>query len=314
MSDIFSGVKLLKRIFNHKLFGIGILAFLFSISLQPSSLAETTLERIKRTGVIRAGAWKDAKPFGYVDEKGKWVGYGIDMITVVKSQLEKALKRPLKLELIEVNTQNRFDLVMDDKVDISCGPTTFTWNREKYVDFSLSYFVTGTQFLVKKGTKLDSLKDLRSLRIGFERNTTTENVLKVLDTRLNLVPVISRSDGLYRLQRGKIDAYASDGILLEALKQKATKPDTWEIIPPDDLINRESYACMLPENDSKWRDFVNYSILRAIQGYLIEDPEFKQMFDGWFGESGIVPYSQEVLNNHFQGIVDSVERIPKTAF
>ncbi|MDJ0712783.1 MAG: amino acid ABC transporter substrate-binding protein [Prochloraceae cyanobacterium] len=304
----------MNRIFNHKFFYIGFLAFVFSIFLQSSSLAETTIERIKRTGVIRAGAWKDAEPFGYVNEKGKWVGYGIDMMTVVKSQLEKALKKPLKLELIEVNTQNRFDLVMDGKVDISCGPTTFTWNREKYVDFSLSYFVTGTQLLVKKGTKLDSLKDLRSLRIGVERNTTTENVLKVLDTRLNLVTVANGKDGFSQLQQGKIDVYAGDGILLEALKQRATKPDTWEIVPPDDLISRESYACLLRENDSNWRDFVNYSILRAIQGYLIEDPEFKQMFDGWFGESGVVPYSQEVLTNHFQGIVDSVERIPKTAF
>lgn len=304
----------MKRLFNYKLFHTSLLAFAFSIVLQPYSFAETTLERIQRTGVIRAGAWKDAKPFGYVNEKGKWVGYSIDIMTVVKSQLEKALKRPLKLELIEVNTQNRFDLVMDGKVDLSCGPTTFTWNREKYVDFSLSYFVTGTQLLVKQGTKLDSLKDLRALRIGVERNTTTENVLKVLDTRLNLIPVMNRSDGLYRLERGRIDVYASDGVLLEALKQSAAKPDTWEIVPSDDLISRESYACLVRENDSNWRDFVNYSILRVIQGYLIDDPEFKQMFDAWFGESGIAPYPQEVLNNHFQGIVDSVERIPKTAF
>ena len=298
----------------YKILGISILGSLLHLCVQLPSKAETTIERIQRTGVIRAGAWQDAKPFGYINENEEWVGYSIDMLTVIQNQLEKALKQSIKLELVEANTENRFDLIMNSQVDISCGPTSFTWNREKYVDFSLSYFVTGTQFLVPTGKKLDSLQDLRSLRIGVEANTTNEAVLKVLDSQLNLVTVASRRDGLDQLQQGKIDIYASDGILLEALKATATKPNTWEIIPEDDLINRESYGCLLPENDSKWRDFVNYSILRAIQGYLIEDPEFKQMFDGWFGEAGVVPYSQEVLTDYFQSIVDSVERIPTTAF
>ena len=294
--------------------GVSILGSLLHLCLQLPSQAETTLERIQRTGVIRAGAWQDAKPFGYINENDQWVGYSIDILTVVQNQLEKALKQSIELELVEANTENRFDLIMDNQVDISCGPTSFTWNREKYIDFSLSYFVTGTQLLVPKGQKLDSRQDLRKLRIGVEANTTNEAVLKVLDSQLNLVKVASRSDGLDQLQQGKIDIYASDGILLEALKATATKPNAWEIIPEDDLINRESYACLLPENDSKWRDFVNYSILRAIQGYLIEDPEFKQMFDRWFGETGVVPYSEEILTDYFQSIVDSVERIPTTAF
>ena len=298
----------------YKILGVGIVGSILHLCLQLPSQAETTIERIERTGVIRAGAWQDAKPFGYTNENGEWVGYSIDMLTVIQNQLEKALKKSIQLELVEANTDNRFDLILNNQVDISCGPTSFTWNREKYIDFSLSYFVSGTQFLVPKGKKLDSLQDLRGLNIGVEADTTNEAILKVLDSQLNLVKVANRSDGLAQLEQGKIDIYASDGILLEALKETATKPNDWEIIPQDDLINRESYACLLPENDSQWRDFVNYSILRAIQGYLIDDPEFKQMFDQWFGEAGVVPYSPEVLTDHFQGIVDSVERIPTTAF
>ena len=276
--------------------------------------AETTIERIDRTGVIRAGARKNAKPFGYIDQQGNWVGYGIDIMTVVKSQLEKALKKNLKLELVETNTENRFDFIRENKVDIACGPDSFTWNREKFVDFSLSYFVTGTQFLVPKGTQLNSLRDLRSYQIGVEPKTTNEAILKVLDSRLNLIPISDRNNILTKLENREIQVYAGDGVLLEAIRAKANNSQDWEIIPEDDLINRESYACLLPENDSRWRDLVNYSILRAIQGYLIEDPEFTSMFEDWFGENGVLPYSQEVLKEHFQGIVDTVERIPKTAY
>ena len=298
-----------------KVLGVAVSILLASAIMPLPALAEPILQRIERRGEIRAGAWRDAKPFGYVNEKGEWVGYAIDIMSVIKNQVEQALGKPIKLELVEVNIQNSLDHVRDGEVDISCGPISFTWNRERYIDFSLSYFVTGTQLLVKKGTKIDSLEELRPKRIGVEENTTNEAILKVLDPNLKLVAVMGETDGFAKLERGEIDVYASDGILLEAVRRSAANPDAWEIIPSDDtLINRESYACMLPEDDSSWQDLVNYSILRAIQGYVIEDPEFSKMFEEWFGAKGVTPYPREILFDHFQGIINSVERIPKDAY
>jgi polar amino acid transport system substrate-binding protein len=162
----------------NKILGVALSLVLAAVPLK--SLAEPLLERIERTGKLRAGAWKDAKPFGYVNEEGKWVGYGIDIMTVIKSQVETALEKPIQLELIEVNTQNFLDRVRNDEIDISCGPTSFTWNREKYIDFSISYFVTGTQLLVKKGVTIDSVAQLKTKRLGVEPNTTNEAVLTAL--------------------------------------------------------------------------------------------------------------------------------------
>ena len=114
-----------------------VAALLLAIISIQLAAAETTGEKIQRTGVLTAGVWKGAKPFGYVDDKGEWVGYGVDLIKVIQYQLELALNKKIKLELVEANTKNRFDLVMKRKVDIECGPTTFTWGREKFVDFSI---------------------------------------------------------------------------------------------------------------------------------------------------------------------------------
>ncbi len=293
---------------------LGMMLSLALVAVPLKSLAEPILQRVERTGTIRAGAWKDAKPFGYVNEQGEWVGYSIDIMSVIKSQVETALDRPIKLELVEVNTQNFLDRVRDREVDISCGPTSFTWNRERYIDFSISYFVTGTQLLVKKGVTIDSVEELKTKRIGVEANTTNEAVLKTLAPDLQLIVVNSRSDGFAKLQQGVIDGYAGDGILLEALKKSAPNPTEWDIIPNDELVHLEAYACVLPQDDSHWRDLVNYSILRVIQGYIIEDPEFSKMFAGWFGDQGVIPYPKAILEEYFQGILDSKERIPTTAF
>nr|MDJ0650158.1 transporter substrate-binding domain-containing protein [Xenococcaceae cyanobacterium MO_188.B19] len=44
---------------------------------------------------------QDAKPFGYVNENDEWVGYSIDILTVIQNQLGKALKQSIKLELVK---------------------------------------------------------------------------------------------------------------------------------------------------------------------------------------------------------------------
>ena len=158
------------------------------------------------------------------------------------------------------------------------------------------------------------MEELKTKRIGVEANTTNEAVLKSLAPDLQIIVVNSRSDGFAKLQQGVIDGYASDGILLEALRQSAPNPDQWDIIPNDELVHLEAYACVRPQDDSHWRDLVNYSILRVIQGYIIEDPECSKMFAGWFGEQGVIPYPKAILEEYFQGILDSKERIPTTAF
>ena len=81
---------------------LGMMLSLALVAVPLKSLAEPILQRVERTGTIRAGAWKDAKPFGYVNEQGEWVGYSIDIMRVIQSQVETALDKPIKLELVEV--------------------------------------------------------------------------------------------------------------------------------------------------------------------------------------------------------------------
>ncbi len=42
---------------------------------------------------------------------------------------------------------------------------------------------------------------------------------------------------------------------------------------------------MVPENDSKWRDFVNHTFME-----LIDSGKYFELYDKWFGARGVVPY------------------------
>ncbi len=50
---------------------------------------------------------------------------------------------------------------------------------------------------------------------------------------------------------------------------------------------------MVPENDSKWRDFVNHTFME-----LIDSGKHFELYEKWFGERGVVlyPMSDQVRN------------------
>lgn len=284
-----------------------------TVTSNHSSLAGAIFDRIQKTGVITAGARKDAIPFGFVNSQGKWVGYSLDMLELIRKETERKLGKPIKLKIVEVTPQNRFEKLKTGVIDIECGSTTFTWKRENEVDFSVSYFASGTQLLTRKGSNLDDIGSLAGRRIGVIANTTNEAVIKTQQPAAILVKVKNRGEGLQKLEMGEIDGFASDGITLEGLRKSAKNPNNLAIVPSYPYAY-ESYACTLPENDSKWRDTVNYTLLKFMEGIVSDQQQAVTIYERWFGEDGVVPYSRETINDYFQGIVNTYEWIPLTVF
>ncbi|HAC62238.1 MAG TPA: amino acid ABC transporter substrate-binding protein [Cyanothece sp. UBA12306] len=294
---------------NKKL-SLVIFTLLLLTTCQTPSWAGQVLEKIRQTGVINAGTRKDAIPFGYVNEQGKWVGYSVDILEIIRQDLEKKLGKPIKLNLLEVTAQNRFDKIKDGTIDIECASTTFTWERNETVDFTVSYFASGTKVLVAKGSGIGAIETLAGRKVGVIPKTTNEQAIKIQQPAAQLVMVKDRNDGLKKLESGIIDAFASDGIVLEGLKKESSNPNILEVVPEFPYVY-ESYACMVPQNNSAWRNSVNYSLIKFMEGIVSDQPQPVAIYEKWFGEdTGITPYSRDNINDYFQGIVNSYEWIP----
>lgn len=288
---------------------IAALTIILSLVSQTSSWASEVLERIRETGVINAGVRKDAIPFGFVNEQGEWVGYSLDILELIRQETEKQLGKPITLQKVEVNPENRFTKLKDGTIDLECGSTTITWERKKEVDFSVSYFASGTKLLVKTDSNLNTIESLAGRRIGVIPNTTNEKVIRLQQPAAELIIVQDRYQGLEKLIAGEIDGFASDGIVLHGLRKTAINPSGLEVVPDFPYVY-ESYACALPENQSQWRDLVNYSLIKFMGGIVTDNLEYVAIYERWFGEDGEVPYSRELINDYFQGIVNTYEWIP----
>jgi polar amino acid transport system substrate-binding protein len=94
--------------------------------------------------------------------------------------------------------------------------------HDRVVGFSVSYGITGTRVLAKPGSNLGTPESLAGKQIGVLENRATEQTIRLLQPKAKLVTFKIVPDGIAALQQGKIDGFASGGVLKELDKLSLT--------------------------------------------------------------------------------------------
>jgi len=271
------------------------------------------MEQIARTGVLTAGTSKDAFPYAYKNKQGDLVGYSIDMMQRISQELELELGRPVRLELKALDTDERIPMLASSKVSLVCDASSFTWERDRKVDFSVSYGITGTQLLVKKDSSLSSPESLLGKRVGVLPRTTSEIAIRKHQPEAMVVLMEDRDSGYQALKSGEIDAFADDGVLLYSWLARQPKPGLFKVAA--DAYSKEGIACMLPQDDSAFQRIVDIALIRYMQGFLDRKPKETAIFDQWFGPNSAAPLTvdlRELSIETMQLMVDLKEEAPPT--
>jgi polar amino acid transport system substrate-binding protein len=245
--------------------------------------AETTLEKIARTGTFVVGTRTGSPPFGFIDRQNQWGGFSVDLAKLVHANIEKKVGKPVKFELKESTPATRIPLLSSGAVDLIAGTMTITRARRESLDFSVTFFVTGAQFLVKKGTPIKGVRDVAGKRIGAQQGSTNEKFLREKHPQAQLVVFPDQPAAFTALAQGKIDAYTNDGVQLAGLKAKAPNPAEWDVV--GEFYTYEPYGMAMRKNDTDFRNVVDFSLMEAI-----ESGEYQKLYDKWFGPKGEVPY------------------------
>ena len=144
-----------------------VIVGLASLAMPTSTVAETTLEKIGRTGILVIGTRTSSPPFAYVTRNNEWVGFTIDLVEQgVLPAVSKSVGKRVRLEKTESTLTTRITLLLTRAVDLIAGTMTDAPQRRRDVDFSLTFFLTGGQFLVKKGSPIKGIDDIAGKRIG----------------------------------------------------------------------------------------------------------------------------------------------------
>jgi ABC-type amino acid transport substrate-binding protein len=270
-----------------------VVVAMICLAASASARAQNTLEKIERMGTLTIGTRTGSPPFGYVNKNNEWVGFSIDLVErAIVPALSKKIGKQIKVEKKESTPQTRIPLLTSNAVDLIAETMTDTQARRESVDFSITYFVTGAQFLVKKGNPINGLKDTAGKRIAAQQGSTNARIIRERVPTAKLVEFPDQPAAFQALVQGQVQAYTNDGIQLAGLKAKAPKPDEWLVV--GEFYSYEPYGMAMRKNESDFRHLVNVGLMDAI-----ESGRYFEIYEKWFGQKGEVTYSLTAETKRF---------------
>lgn len=263
---------------------IALLAVAVTLSNNAPAFAETTLEKIARTGTLVIGTRTGSPPFAYVNKDNQWVGFSIDLVEqLVLPSVAQKTGKPVKLEKKESAPQTRIPLLTSNAVDLIAETMTDTRPRRDSVDFSLTFFVTGSQFLVKKGSPIKGIKEIAGKRVAAQQGSTNAKIIRERVPTAQLREFPDHPAAFQALTQGQVETYTTDGVLLAGLKAKAPNPANWVIV--GDFYSYEPYGMAMRKGDTDFRNAVNNGLMEGI-----ESGKFFEIYEKWFGPKSELPY------------------------
>ncbi len=261
-----------------------------------------TLDKVKASGTITLAYRESSIPFSYLDDKAQPVGFGHEICLKIVDEVKKATGRAdLKVALQSVTSANRIPLLQNGTIDIECGSTTNNSARGKQVQFATNYFYTGTRFLVKTGTTIKTIDDLKGKTIVSTTGTTNFQILRNLNEEkklgMDLVAAKDHSESALLVESGRAVAFGMDDILLYGLRASSQNPASLAVV--GEPIQVEPYAIMLRLDDPAFKKLVDATLAN-----LMKSGEFTKLYTKWFmspippkGINLNAPMSKELVDN-----------------
>lgn len=239
-----------------------------------------TLKKIKDTGAITIGYRESSIPFGYLDDKQQPIGYGTEICMRIADAVKTELKMPnLKVNMQPITSSNRIPLLQNGTIDIECGSTTNSVERQKQVAFGPTYFVINVTAAVKKSSNINSLADLNGKAISTTSGTTAVPLLRAYEKTKNVdVKEIygkDHAESFLLMADDRVVAFVMDDVLLAGQIANSKNPGDYKIIP--ESLRTEPYGPMLRKDDPQFK-----AIVDRVVGGLMKSGEIEKIYAKWF--------------------------------
>ena len=271
------------------------LGLLFGAQVQANEAPlDGTLSKIANAKSITLGYRDASVPFSYVgDNSGKPMGYSVELANKIVERIQQKVgvaKLNVKYNL--VTSQTRIPLVQNGTVDLECGSTGVTAERQKQVAFSYGFIYVKGQLLTAKDSGIQGFEDLAGKNVVTTAGTTNERFLKSYnaDHKANMFVISAKDHGeaFKMLETGRAVAFYMDDALLYGERAKARDPHHWVVVGKEQ--SREIYSCMLRKDDPQFLAVVNETLAD-----LYRSGEINGIYQRWFEQ----PIPPKGLNLEF---------------
>ena len=250
-----------------------------------------TLKRVRDTATLTIGIREASVPFSYIDTQKQPQGYSVDLCLRVADAVKNELKLPrLDVRFVPVSSANRIAMVKDGKVDLECGSTTNTRDRQKEVAFAYTTFVAGIKMLARKSSNITSIDDLRGKTVVVTKGTTSERMLRQMNEdrvlKMTILETKDHDESFAAVADGRAAAFPMDDVLLYGLISKSSQPDDFAVVGK--FLSVEPYAIMLRKDEPAFERLVDRTL-----NELFQSGEIRKIYARWFSTKELtVPMNQ----------------------
>jgi glutamate/aspartate transport system substrate-binding protein len=253
-----------------------------------------TLKKIRDTGSITIGHRESSIPFSYLDDKQQPIGYAMDLCMKVVDAIKNDLKLPnLKVNLQPVTSSNRIPLLQNGTIDLECGSTTNSVQRQQQVWFGPTYFVINVTAAVKKNSGINSLAELNGKNISTTSGTTAVPLLKAFEKtkHVDVKEIYGKdhAESFLLMADDRAVAFVMDDILLAGQIANSKSPADYKILP--ESLRQEPYSMMLRKDDAQFKALVDKTV-----GAVMKSGEIEKIYAKWF----LSPVPPKGINLNFQ--------------
>lgn len=235
-------------------------------SWAPFIAGATTLDDVKRRGILLCGVGDGLPGFSAINDKGQWEGLDVDMCRAVAAA---ALGSADKVKYVSLTTKERFTALQSAEVDMLARNTTWSLTRDAAlgVNFAGVNFYDGQGFMVRKELGLKSAKELGGATICLLIGTTTELNLADFFTVNNLsyrhLGFETVDEVLTAYEQRRCDALTTDRSALAARRLLLKNPDDHMILP--EVISKEPLGPVVRQGDDQWMDLVRWCLYAMLE-------------------------------------------------
>ncbi|HKB90344.1 MAG TPA: transporter substrate-binding domain-containing protein [Opitutaceae bacterium] len=251
--------------------------FTFAHGIRAQSVEEgksETLDHIMKRGKILIGTEAVFPTFNVKNPTtGNYEGFMVD--------LSKALAKRLfgdenKLEFIYTKDEIRLQYVIKGEVDMLIDTTTSSAEKGKLVDFSDEIFRSGSGLMVKKGSSIKSIDDIKKgTRVIYVGENPDIKHIKARVPEATYLEFKKSPEAFAALKAGEGDVFTQ---VVTHLYRAASQDSNYV------LVNRftdKSYCIVIKKGDTAMRDYLN-GFIKSLR----ESGDYDKIYQKWFGPYG----------------------------
>ncbi len=227
---------------------------------------QSRLDAILARKQLICGVSGELPGFSFVDQNGHYSGLDVDVCRAIAAAL---FNDPNAVEFRNLNAKERFTALQTGEVDILSRNTTWTLNRDTAVrlDFAPVVFHDGQGVMVRQGSAVKTLDDLKGKTICTQIGTTNEQNLadQMRKRNLSYTPVTYEDvNAAYTAYlEGRCAAVTSDRSQL--VSRRSAFPDPTNHLILDTVLSKEPLAPAVSTGDPRWHEVVKWSIYTLIE-------------------------------------------------